>query len=85
MIQLSSLKMREHSSVGKSVSVPKIPEVLSVQGALGGNAHDHFSRAKCSGKKESITEEEICLYKEQTKHIASEAGETVSRHLVLLV
>lgn len=51
MTQLSSLKMSEHSSEGKGASVPEISEILSVQGALGGIAHDHFFRAKCSIKK----------------------------------
>lgn len=56
-----------------------------MRGALGGIAHDHFFRAKHNGKTRNITEKEICLYKKQTKHIASEAEETIRRHLVLLV
>lgn len=84
MIQLSGIKMREHSSEGKGASVPEIPEILSVQGALGGIAHDHFFRAKYNGKKKK-SEKEICLYKEQGKHIASEAEEIIRRHLVLVV
>lgn len=76
--------MSECSSEGKGASIPEVPEILSVQGALSGIAHDHFFKTKCNGKKKKSITEKIGMYKGQTKHTGSKAEETVRRLVFLL-